>query len=479
MGSRRAPWRHAAGAALAAAALAVLALPASAAKDDLDLVSQTTGGAPADGSSSAPAISADGRHVAFVSDANNLPGPQLTDTPDVFLRDLGAGTTALVSRGEDPAVRPSFDPSISEDGSRVAFTSDAGNLSDDDGPFPDVFVRDLRNNETLLVSRPDGASGPGLDGISNQPSISADGRFVAFVSDAAVPGAVAAVNVFVRDLERNTTTLVSRAPNGDGADGGSSAPAISDDGSRVAFLSDAANLSTEDAATQDVFVRDLAAGTTTLASRASGASGAAATGLSQSPSISADGMRVAFVTGSPNLSPGEDAAGPDVFVRDLAASTTTLASRATGAAGAGGDAPSTDPAISADGRSVAFRSAASNLSAEDLDSVSDIFVRDLAAQTTTLVSRAAGPAGAAGDAASGEPSVSASGRYVAFSSDAANLTSLDLSSVDDVFRRDVLGVPPPPAARGRRDGRRRARRPPRPERPLRREAGDDRRHAAP
>jgi Tol biopolymer transport system component len=448
-----APRRIAAAAALAAAAGA-LAMPAAAARDDLDLVSRATSGAPADGASAAPSLSADGRYVAFSSDADNLASPQLSGTTDVFVRDLQAGTTALVSRAGPPADGISFEPSISADGARVAFTSEATNLSDDDGDLSDVFVRDLAAGTTELASRPDGTAGDGADDVSNAPAISADGRRVAFVSDAddLAPGAVAGVtSVYVRDLDQDTTVLVSRAPGGAGADGNSSAPAISADGSRVAFLSSAENLSTEDApGTQDVYVRDLGAGTTTLASRASGASGAAATGLSQAASISADGSRVAFATASPNLS-DEDADGTtDVFVRDLAAGTTILASRASGATGAGGDAGAFDPALSGDGLSVAFRSAAANLSAEDADPVIDVFVRDLDAGTTTLVSRAAGPAGAAAVSASGEPALSASGRYVAFSSGADNLSTADLDAVVNVFRRDVRGVPvsqaAPPAA---------------------------------
>ncbi len=194
-----------------------------------------------------------------------------------------------------------------------------------------------------------------------------------------------------------------------------------------------------------VFVRDLVAGTTTLVSRATGPSGAPASGVSLSPSISADGTRVAFATGSPNLSDEDADVAADVFVRDVAFDATILASRAGGAAGAGADASAFDPVISGDGRSVAFRSGASNLSAEDLDGVLDVFVRDLSAHATTLVSRAAGATGAAGNGASGEPSISSSGRYVAFSSDADNLSGADSDGWRNVFRRDVLGVGPPPA----------------------------------
>jgi Tol biopolymer transport system component len=443
-------------AALGVVLVGALALPASAARDDLDLVSRATSGAAADGASASPSLSADGRLVAFASDADNLASPQLSGTRDVFVRDLGVGTTTLVSRAGPPAAVPgdsiSFEPSISADGGRVAFTSEASNLSDLDGIYADVFVRDLRAGTTALASRADGPAGSGADGVSNQPAISADGRHVAFVSDAdgLAPGAVPGVaSVFVRDLALGTTTLASRAPNGDGADGGSSAPSISRDGRLVAFLSTAENLSSEDTAAQDVFVRDLVAGTTTLVSRATGATGAPAGGLSLSPSISADGTRVAFATSSLNLSDEDADVAVDVFVRDLAAATTTLASRADGPTGAPGDAGSGEPALSADGRHVAFRSTASNLSGADLDPIGDVFVRDLVAGTTTLVSRVAGPTGAAAAAASTEPAVSGDGRYAAFASGADNLSEVDLNAVANVFRRDVLGPPgpsPPPAA---------------------------------
>jgi Tol biopolymer transport system component len=454
VGLSRAPGRLAAGAALAAALLGALALPAAGARDDLVLVAQSTAGAAANDASSTPSMSPDGRFVAFASDADNLGGPQLTGTSDVFLRDVDAGTTTLVSRGTLPADALSYEPSVSGDGTRVAFTSEASNLSDDDGDMADVFVRDLRANSTTLVSRPDGATSRGPNAISNHPAISADGRYVAFVSDASglAPGAVSGVtNVFLRDLALGTTTLVSRAPDGSGGDGSSSAPSISADGRYVAFLSEASNMSAEDRnGIKNVFVRDLVAGTTTLVSRAPGLHGAGALGLSLSASISADGNRIAFATASPNLSDEDADATTDVFVRDVAFGSTTLASRATGAAGAAADLGAFEPAISGDGMSVAFSTAAANLSAEDADPVADVFMRDLRGNTTTLVSRAAGAAGVPGTSASGAPSVSSTGRYVAFSSAADELSPADGDGWTNVFRRDVLGLgeapaPPPPA----------------------------------
>ena len=167
------------------------------------------------------------------------------------------------------------------------------------------------------------------------------------------------------------------------------APSISADGRYVAFASTAENLSAEDNdSAADIFVRDLQTGTAILVSRASGPTGAAGDRTSEAPAISADGRFVAFASEADNLS-DEDWSGIDVFVRDLEANTTTLVSRASGASGAPGDWRSIDPSISADGRFVAFSSIAQNLSDEDW-SASDIFVRDLQANTTTLVSRASG-----------------------------------------------------------------------------------------
>ncbi len=294
---------------------------------------------------------------------------------------------------------------------------------------------------TVLVSRA-GGDGPSGDANSVTPSISADGRYVAFASRARnlVPGTEGhGLQIYVRDLVARTTTLVSRVSGVDGvaADSGATNPTISADGRYVAFSSGAENLSSEDVTYGDVFVRDLATGTTTLVSRASGLTGAAADEYSSDPAISADGRHVTFVSQANNLSAEDTDASSDVFVRDLDTGVTELISRASGPAGAAGTDNSYEPSISGDGRYVAFYSRAP-LGTDDFDEQSfpgDIFVRDRATATTILVSRASGAAGKPSDVESQEAAISADGLHVAFESD-AKLTG-QRGYGPNVFVRDI------------------------------------------
>ena len=432
----------------------MLAAPALAAKDDLVLISRATGpaGAPADLTSSNPSISANGDRVAFTSSATNL-SPEDTPGASIFVREAGSNVTTLVSRasgaGGAAADDDSRDPAISGDGRYVAFGSDADNLStDDDNGVANIFVRDLVTNTTILVSRATGAGGAPANGGSNHPAISRDGRYVAFESDGDnLSGADddAVRNLFVRDLVANTTVFVSRRSGANGAGGNdiSFAPAISADGTRVAFASRADNLSDEDDdGFPNVFVRDLTAATTTLISRATGAVGApAAGGPSNFGAISPSGRFVAFTSAADNLSADDDNATTNIFLRDLDESTTALVSRANGARGAGADDTSSFQSVSDNAR-VAFSSTATNLSAEDNDPFEDVFVRDVLADTTELVSRAPGAAGAAANAFSSDTTTSADGRYVAFLSRASNLVAGTVPAVNNIFRRDVLGDAP-------------------------------------
>jgi Tol biopolymer transport system component len=294
-----------------------------------------------------------------------------------------------------------------------------------------------------LISRATGPTGAPADGTAAGPSISASGARIAFDSDADNLSAEddnAVINVFIRDAAAGTTTLVSRATGvgGVGGDGASRDAAISGDGRFVAFTSDADNLSADDDdGVTDVFVRDLVANTTTLVSRASGPGGAGANAGAFAPDISADGRRVAFHSTADNLSAADNDTYTNVFVRDLVANTTTLVSRRSGGGGAGANGDSLFAAISGDGNRVAFQSEANNLSNDDNDAVVNVFVRDLATSTNTLVSRATGAGGAPSDATSQTPDISPSGRFVAFSSFADNLSAADDDAVGNVFLRDL------------------------------------------
>jgi Tol biopolymer transport system component len=376
-------------AALLGAALLAPAGAAYAATHDTTLVSRAAGGAKANDGSGYGAVSNDGRYVAFWSEATNLSPDDGDPDFDLYRRDRAKDTTVLVSRAsgaDGPKATGLYHggPAISADGRAIAFMSDAQNLTKDDrDDLTDVFVRDVESSETTLVSRASGAAGA----KSNQPSawtiaISPDGRFVAFATSGSnlAPEQPTVTQVYLRDRQTETTTLVSRA-TGAGAPAGLSAgfPAISTGGRYVAFAT-RAKLGPDDHDTRwDVYVRDLARATTALVSRASGKTGADGGGDSRDPAISADGRFVAFSSTAMNLSAADGDASPHVYVRDRGTSTTTLVSRATGAAGAAGDSYSYDPAISGDGRRVAFSSDATNLSVADATPDGDTYARELPA----------------------------------------------------------------------------------------------------
>ena len=266
---------------------------------------------------------------------------------------------------------------------------------------------------------------------SGWPSLSPDGRYVAFESvagDLAPGDAPGWKDIFRRDLQLGVTELVSAGASGAVPNGASQQPSISADGSRVAFESTATNLGPPDTGpTRDVYVRDLVTGVTTMASLKS-TGGQSILGSSR-PALSADGTMVAF-EGS-GLVPLDLNGATDVHVRDLVAGTTTRVS--TDGVGREGNGYSTDPAISADGRFVAFSSVADNLLLEDHAPwpYRQVYVKDRSYGTTYLVSPT--PTGAYGNQASNLPAISADGGQVAFDSYASNLVPGDGNDSQDVF----------------------------------------------
>ncbi len=400
-------------------------------------VSVGAGGAQATGNSStgnagSRAISDDGRFVVFAGPPGLLAGG--AGTSNVYLRDIQSGTTSRVSVSTAGVVGNggSTEPSISADGRYVAFASDSTNLvASDTNAESDVFVRDRQTNTTTRVSVT--SAGTQANSFSNTPAISGDGRYVVFTSFASnvVTGDTnSAPDLFVRDRTGNTTTRVSISDTEVQGNAQSLAAVISSNGRYILFTSSATNLVTGDTnGADDVFLRDITGGTTRRVSVSS--AGTQAVGDSTGPTaISDDGRFATFDSFATNLVTGDTNAQRDVFVRDLQTNTTT---RDSVSSEANGDSFGR-PALSRAGRYVAFESAATNLVAGDTNMASDIFVRDLLNGTTQRVSVSTG--GVQGNGSSTEASISDDGRYVAFTSSATNLVTGDTNNSSDVFVRD-------------------------------------------
>jgi Tol biopolymer transport system component len=411
--------------------VAALLVPVPAHADPVTIqrVNVSPTGAEANGVTGQPAVSADGRYVAFVSEASNLlPGGYRYGT-DVYLRDVAARTTVRVSTAPSggPADGASTAPAVSADGRYVAFLSRATNLvRGDTNARIDVFVWDRAGRTTSRVSVSGrGAQGDGDASRSGRPALSADGRYVAFGSGAAnlVPGDTnGAPDVFVRDRTAGTTTRVSVATGGTQGSGAAASPAISADGRFVAF----AGLFPGDRFGA-VYLRDRRDGTTARISAAG------ANGDSRTPALSADGRYAAYVSDAANLVPGDTNGVPDVFVRDRTAGTTGRVS----VAGSGGqaDEQSYTPALSSDGRYVVFASDATTLVPGDTNHVGDVFAHDRRTHATRRVSVSAAGAQTGPGGYSSEPVISGDGRYVAFTSYAAELVPGDGNDTADVFLR--------------------------------------------
>jgi hypothetical protein len=428
-----------------------------------------------------PVLSANGRYLAFTYSTGGLvPDDPAGEGSDVFLLDLATQQIQMVSVSSqgDNANRPVPDDSlsISAEGRYVAFASDATNLvANDQNGETDVFVRDIVTGTTVLASVDSNGSqlAAKTSDFDLRPAISANGQFVVFQSKAnnLVPNDTNGTqDIFVRDLRAGTTNRVSVNSNGEQskpwnriASADSRIPSISGDGRFVAFESNAINLDSRDTGANnfDVFVHDQQTGQTrqvSVNSQGQVATGASlqenligyptTTSWSGNPVISANGRYVVFQSGATNLVSNDTNDRVDIFRHDLETNETILISAGINGLANGGSSIgfSRNGSISSDGRYVVFQSLASNLVAGDNNNALDVFLRDVVAGTTERISVNSNGQEAVGGApstSSSDATISNDARYVAFSSRNTNLAGNSLDPfISSVYLRDRLASAP-------------------------------------
>lgn len=404
------------------------------------LVSIDANGNPGNAPSHRLALSGDGRFVVFTSNASNLVPGVSGGFSHVYVRDLWARRTQLV----DPGNGNGWDGRISDDGRFVVFTSDASNLVPGTKPgLSHIYVRDLWSGRTMLMDTNN--AGAPADQDSIEPQISPDGGAVTFMSAAdnlGLPGAGHVFAIYERNLFQRGATLVSTGMNGAAPNGLSYGPAIDASHRFVAFASLASNLVPSDTnGVSDIFVRDLARGTTVRVS--TGPGGVQGDGIAVGATISADGRYVGFASHATNLAPGLPADhSSHSYVHDLATGATTLID--VNATGTVGDAGSTWTGVSEDGRYAVFMSTADNLADTGKAGLWNAYLRDLRTGQTILLSNGAGGAQANGD--SWWPVLSGDARTAGFLSFATNMVPDGSNGQPGIYVQRITAPSPNKAA---------------------------------
>lgn len=385
-------------------------------------------------------ISADGRYSVFSSEAADLVAGDTNGRSDVFLHDRNSGSTSRVSvsSSNQQSNGTSRFPGISDNGRFVAYNSSATNLvaGDTNGMF-DIFVFDRQTGATTRVSI-DSLGNEAVGGDSFRPAVSADGRYIAFHSRATNLVTNDTNNerdIFVHDRNLGETTRVNvSSADAQAMAGDSRFTTISDDGRYIAFQSEAGNLVGDDTnGIYDIFVRDLLLGETTRVSVTS-LGLQSPSGSSRFPGISGDGQYVVFQSASSSLVANDTNSSVDIFVHDrVSGDTSRVNVDPDGAQALGGHSGLAN--ISADGRYVVYSSAASNLVAGDTNGDTDVFIHDLATTETTRANTGTLDSQSSGGS-SMMPDISADGRYVVYESAASNLVANDTNAQMDVFLLD-------------------------------------------
>jgi hypothetical protein len=420
------------------------------------------GSAPTDASGTS-SVSADGNLVVFTSTAALTPGVNETGDDFVYLRNVSANTTTLISKapdGSQPNAKAA-EPEISSNGQFIVYSSPASNLpgAANNNGEPNIFLYNISTDTTTLISQ--GLAGAPADSSSSTPTISSDGTKIAFLSNAdnlVANDTNQASDIFVYNTTTSTMSRVSTDSGNNQVLGASYSPALAAGGGYVAFVSDSANLISNDTNNiADVFLKNLSTGSVQRLSVST--AGLQADGKSGRIAIDSDGQWVAFESSANNLVSGDTynlnpSANPDlteIFLRDVADNITTRIS--VGANNLQANGVSTKPAISANGRFVTYTSAATNLIASDANGKTDIFLYDRTVPTAAPRRISSGPNDTEANDDSDDSSISgdANAEFITFRSNATNLVASDQNGVGDIFLKDRLAVPHATAA-GSPDG---------------------------
>ncbi len=384
-------------------------------------------------------MSSDARYIAFYSSANNLVPGDTNVLSDIFLKDRQTNATTrinVLANGTQTLSGLSEFPAISADGRFISYQSAATDLvANDSNAQVDIFVRDRLSVASVRAS----AANPGArsEGASMDASISRDGRFVSYssASSTLINGDTnLSSDVFLTDRNDGSNIRISQSASAVAANAASDFPTVSGDGLSVVFRSTASNLVASDGnGAFDVFVKQRVTGTIDLVSSSSAGTQISSTALRAGTSISSDGNLVIFHSADSTLVAGDNNLREDVFLKNRSTNATTIIS--TNAAGGLGDGNNLSAQISDDASRVAFVSESTNLIASDSNGVRDIYVKTLS--DGTLVRVSISTLGAQANAASDSPALSHDGRFVAFSSAASNLVAGDSNGVTDIFVRDL------------------------------------------
>lgn len=372
----------------------------------------------------AAAVSDDGEVVTFTSWASNLVSGDDNDTADIFVRNMSTGVTTLVSRAMTggPGNDTSFSSDISADGRYIVFESDASDLvAGDTNGSSDVFLYEVPTGSMTLVSRT--SAGVSANGFSAGASISADGRYVAFVTWTSdlVPGATAFSGVALYEIATGSISLpISEAIQ---------SLDISADGRFIVYDSPSHHPALgDDPGSNDVFRYDTVTGVTQLVTPDNGGVAQTST-VSLEPHISGDGRVVTYVSAETDLVAGDTNGFFDVFVYDFTTGVTSLVSA--DVAGGPSNGASYWPRISGDGGSVVYRSRASDLVAGDTNANTDIFIYNVATGVNSIASVSS--SGGLSNGFEYSQNISNNGQHVVYSSSATNLVNGYLSGGDDVY----------------------------------------------